>query len=708
MQDSLIGTVVDGRYAITALVGRGGMATVYRARDKRLERDIAIKLMHPHLAEKSDLNARFNKEARAAAQLSSPYVVAIHDQGVWASPDGPRAYLVMEYVPGPDLRSELQRLGSLSLGSCLDITEQVLRALAAAHEAGIIHRDVKPENILLGTPLSSDSADEDDAIQAKVADFGLAHVVDADSAGTGTVLGTVAYIPPESVGSGIFEPPADLYALGIMMYEVITGQLPFKGETPMQTAYMHITKPMPDITDKAEWMPEEVCSFVALLTAKDPDERPANGKEALAQFLAMRESIDEESLSKRIAVAPTAPRPAVKEEVEEPYQEKTVAYAKVPGSLPVSPDDSALDNSVGSGGYRVQLSATSTPTEALPLSEINDLDEKASASQSDEAAPSNRSHEQALEKDKKHKKNAVATADDDDKATNKKRWIVIFLAVVLLALAATGAWYFLAGPGKRVMVPDVTGQEAVVAEKKLSDAGFKVERKEAYSDDVAEGLVISTTPGHKKVRVGSTVTMTVSLGIEQVEVPAVVELTREDAINKMKSARLHPKVKEEYSETVAENIVISQSIEGGTKVNHDSSVELVISLGREPINVPSLANMSRDEAVQALESAGLTAQITEDYSDTVPAGQVISQNPENGTLYRGDPVSVVISKGPPVVKMPRLVGMSESKARATLEGLGLVVDVHKPMGVALGLVHSQDPEPGTTVRIGSTVRINVV
>lgn len=677
VSDSLIGTVVDGRYAITALIGRGGMATVYRARDKRLERDIALKLMHPHLAEKSDLNTRFNKEARAAAQLSNPNVVAIHDQGVWASPDGPRAYLVMEYVPGPDLRSELQRLGSLSLGSCLDIAEQVLRALAAAHEASIIHRDVKPENILLTNPLPSDTSDKDVAIQAKVADFGLAHVMDVDSAGTGTVLGTVAYIPPESVGSGIFEPPADLYALGIMVYEAITGQLPFKGETPMQTAYMHITTPMPKAADKAEWLPPEVDSFIAMLTAKEPNERPANGKEALAQFLAMRESIDEATLARRIPVAPSAPQTSIDDVSEEPYQEKTVAYSHT-SSLPVPTEPSSQETITPIPVAEVSSSAliTDTPTEALP---------------------------RRIEKAK------FSTVTTVSNKKPRKRVLIVVLVLALLA-AAAGGWYFLAGPGKRVSIPAVAGQSAEDGKKKLTDAGFVVESKEAYSDDVKKGLVISTTPSNKRLRIGSTVTMTVSLGIEQVEVPAVVSLPREEALAKVEGARLRPKVTESYSDDVEKNLVISQSLEGGSIVNHDSDIEIVISLGREPVELPALANMSRDEAVKALEAVGLQAAITEEFSDTVPAGKVMAQNPSEGTVYRGDTIAVTLSKGPPVVQVPNVTRLSVHDARRKLEAAGLKAEENPLFGKLEweGTVYRQNPRAGQTIRIGSTVTIDTI
>lgn len=699
MHDSLIGTVVDGRYAITALIGRGGMATVYRARDKRLERDIAIKLMHPHLAEKSDLNTRFNKEARAAAQLSNPYVVAIHDQGVWASPDGARAYLVMEYVPGPDLRTELQRLGSLSLGACLDVTEQILRALTAAHDAGIVHRDVKPENILLTQALPDPSAGTSD-IHAKVADFGLAHVVDAESSANSTILGTVAYIPPESIDSGIFEPASDFYALGIMMYEILSGHLPFRGKTPMQTAYMHIYDAMPRLTDTADWIPESVDSFIGHLTAKDSKKRPQDAHSALTELLALKEGIDEETLARRIPVLPTRPHSEnIKEDSAQDYQEKTAIYPHTSAPLSVRADTSAPSSSVLDKAAHSELSTriTTTPTEALPINTHSAEDSPASTSDSKPRS----------KKSRKRSKDSAKTATESRK--KRRRAIVILLIALLLALAGTGAWYFLAGPGKRVAIPDVAGQTAEVGEKKLTDVGFVVERKEAYSDDVEAGLVISTDPSNTRLRIGSTVTMTVSLGIEQVEVPQVVSLPRDEALAKLEGARLQPKITESYSDDVAKDLVISQSLEAGKQVNHDSTIDVVISLGREPVDVPSLADMTRDKAVKTLEDAGLKADVKEDFSETIPAGKVISQNPENGTVYRGDAVTVVISKGPPVVQVPNVTDLSAKDAKTKLEAAGLKVDEHAPLGsTRYSRVWAQYPGSGQTVPIGSTVRITVV
>ncbi|MGO1509775.1 MAG: protein kinase domain-containing protein, partial [Actinomycetales bacterium] len=291
--DPLAGHLVDDRYEIIERIARGGMASVYRARDLRLERVVAVKIMHPHLAESSDFVRRFRREARAAARLSHPGVVAVHDQGV----TGESSYLAMELVDGPNLRDELRARGSLTLGQTLDVLEQVLDALAAAHRAGLVHRDIKPENILV-------TADG----RVKVADFGLARAISETTAATsGTVLGTVAYIAPETVLEGIADPPADVYGVGIVAYELLTGAQPFSGTTPAQVAFQHVNKAVPGPGRELPWIPREVDDLVAALTAQDPDDRPADAGEALALLRRTTAVLDGDVLDQRSDVAPRPP-----------------------------------------------------------------------------------------------------------------------------------------------------------------------------------------------------------------------------------------------------------------------------------------------------------------------------------------------------------------------------------------------------------------
>jgi serine/threonine-protein kinase len=264
----MIGRLVDGRYQVRSRIARGGMATVYLATDLRLERRVAIKVMHGHLADDESFKQRFIQEARSAARLAHPNVVNVFDQGQ----DADSAYLVMEYLPGITLRDLLQEYGSLTAEQTLDISEAVLSGLAAAHKAGIVHRDLKPENVLLA----------DDG-RIKIGDFGLARAASANTATGAALLGTVAYLSPELVTRGIADTRSDIYAVGIMMYEMLTGEQPFRGEQPMQVAYQHANDAVPTPSSVNARVPAELDELVLWATARDPEHRPRDARTMLDQ-----------------------------------------------------------------------------------------------------------------------------------------------------------------------------------------------------------------------------------------------------------------------------------------------------------------------------------------------------------------------------------------------------------------------------------------
>ncbi|MEQ1736945.1 MAG: protein kinase, partial [Rhodoglobus sp.] len=245
--DPMIGRLIDGRYQVRSRIARGGMATVYLATDLRLERRVAMKVMHGHLADDESFKQRFIQEARSAARLAHPNVVNVFDQGQ----DAESAYLVMEYLPGITLRDLLQEYGSLTPEQTLDISEAVLAGLAAAHKAGIVHRDLKPENVLLA----------DDG-RIKIGDFGLARAANNNTATGAALLGTVAYLSPELVTRGVADTRSDIYAVGIMMYEMLTGEQPFRGEQPMQIAYQHANDAVPTPSSVNTRIPAELDELV--------------------------------------------------------------------------------------------------------------------------------------------------------------------------------------------------------------------------------------------------------------------------------------------------------------------------------------------------------------------------------------------------------------------------------------------------------------
>ena len=677
VSDSLLGAVVDGRYVIARRIARGGMATVYRARDKRLERDVAIKLMHRHLAESPDFTARFNREARAAARLSSAYVVTVHDQGVWDSGDGRHAYLVMEYVPGPDVRSELIRTGSFTLGTALAITEQTLRALSSAHSAGIVHRDVKPENVMLTSRIPPVSIFERPEIHAKVADFGLARAVTSVSPTTGQAMGTVTYMAPEVITTGVAEAPADVYAVGIMLYEFLTGELPFQAETPIATAYMHINEPMPHVAEQADWIPASLDSFIALLTAKDASQRPANGEEALRELLAITRSIPEEDLIRRIPVIPAPQSDGEDDDGEDdaPPDPKPLPAAPTttmpmpgpvppdgaaPAAEPIPPGGGADD---GNGARRLRRRRTDLRHETPEL-------------------PGRRRRQ------------------------GRRAWAAL---AILLAVALTAVlWYFHAGPGKRVTIPAVAGQTYEQALSSLREEGLTARRRNVYSDTVPSGSVVSTDPGGGgRVHPSRVVTVTVSRGVEQVTVPDLSGLSAQEARRRLGSARLVYREAAVYSESVDEGRVVSQSVAADTAVNHDSAVTVTISKGRQPIRVPNVVGKSEADANNAIRKAGLTVSRQEEHSDTVAQGVVISQDPSKGTVHRGDSVTVVVSQGPELVDVPNVVDMRREEATTTLQNAGFQVQADNVCCGYFGIVRSQSPSAGTTARKGTGVKIAV-
>ena len=269
-----IGQLLDGRYLVESQLARGGMATVYLARDVRLERTVALKIAHPELARDSEFVARFISEARSVARLSSPNVVAVFDQGS----TGDLHYIAMEYVPGPTLRQLLQARGRLTPRETLDIIERVLAGLAVAHHAGIIHRDVKPENVLLGT-----------GSNVKVADFGLARAASGVShTRTGLLIGTAAYLAPEQVASNTSDQRSDVYAAGVMLFEMLTGVQPHTGESPLAVAYKHVNAVVPAPSGLVPDLPAALDTLVALATARDPELRPADARQYLKAITEVR------------------------------------------------------------------------------------------------------------------------------------------------------------------------------------------------------------------------------------------------------------------------------------------------------------------------------------------------------------------------------------------------------------------------------------
>ncbi len=669
--DPLVGRLVDGRYEVVSRIARGGMATVYLAVDRRLEREVALKVMHAHLAEGAsgaDFVSRFRREARAAARLTHPGLVAVYDQGL----DGDTSYLTMEYVAGSNLRRAMLTERTLPLGRTLDVLEDVLDALAAAHRAGLVHRDIKPENVLLDTEG-----------RLKVTDFGLARAVNEVTATTtGTILGTVAYLSPELIATGACDARTDVYAVGILAYEMLLGTVPHTGTTPIQVAFQHVNNDVPPPSDVAPWIPPEVDDLLCALAARDPADRPADAGAALALVRSVRAALDPADLERR---------------VDPP------AGATVDGPPAEGP---------GPGPTTEHRSAATAPLAALSLQDREAAGLTEPLAVGHVVVPTTR---------------PGLPPPPAPPVTARRRGrgrAVVWSLVVLLVLAGAGggaAWWFSSGPGAYTQVPgglvEASRTEAAAI---LDGAGLDHTVEERYDDAVPEGAVVATDPASgEDVRKDGSVQLVVSKGVRMLTVPTgLVGATQEEATAAIEGAdlTLGDPVPTPHDEVPSGQVMAVKDpdgnvIEEGATIRHDVPVVLTVSSGPAPVVVPQVTGSEKDAAVQALEDQGLVAAVTEEHSESVAAGLVVRQDPEQGTdAHRTDTVNVVVSLGPPLVEVPNTYSMNVKAAEKALTDAGFTVEVRHPQGISpLNIVYAQDPPggDGRTAPKGSTIVINV-
>ena len=618
--------MLDGRYRVLSHLADGGMATVYIALDQRLDREVALKVMRPDLARDETFVSRFRREARSAAKLSHPNVVAVYDQGE----DDGDMFLAMELVNGLTLRQVMQAEGPLTPRAALDILDPVLQALGAAHSAGLIHRDVKPENVILR---------EDGAV--KVADFGLARAIDTvtSTAQTGVLLGTVAYLSPEQVERGVADARSDVYAAGLLLFEMLTGSKAFIGDSPIHVAYQHVHSSVPLPSSRVNTVPVELDLLVARASARDPDNRPRDANEMLAEMRQARRGLTPAELDLR--------------------------PAGISGSTPAS------------------------STIALPRTEVVPA----------VAAPRRTGVEPSGLR-------RLLPRGLTGQRPNRR---VALLALLLLA-ATAALWFFTDGPGARTTVPKVRGSTTQVAERALTKAHLNAKVARSFDETVRAGVVIATDPAAgRELGQGSTVTLTVSQGPERYGVPQLAGRTQAEAEQRLTEARLTVgKISTAFSETVPQGQVVSTSPAADTPVKRATAVALVISKGRQPIQIQDWTGKPADQAFNAMSEARLTVDATrQDWSDTVPKGSVISQSPATGTLFQKDLVTLVVSKGPQFVVVPDLFGHQEGEATSTLEGLGFTVKIDRYLGGHAGIVANQSIPAGTKAPSGSTITLTV-
>lgn len=685
--DPLVGQVLDGRYEIVAKVARGGMATVYRARDLRLSRPVAVKVMRSDLGEDDEFAAKFDREARSAAVLSHPNVVSIFDQG---SSQG-QPYIVMEFIDGETLRRLINRDAPLPPEQALEILEQVAAALAAAHEAGVIHRDIKPENVMIT-----------DRGQVKVADFGLARQVGSPQmTATGVLVGTASYLPPELVTHSRPDARSDIYSTGVVLFEMLTGKKPHTGENNYQIAYRHVNvdieKPSERLAEtghSADWpIPDYVDTLALASTARDPRARIADGRELLRAVRRARLELSRGGGGDNPQLA-AALLPA------SPTEDET---------MPVHPRTSERPRPAASGATaatvvagRDQWRATKPAASPAPVA-VGPASEPVSPTASPGALPGGGPRSQRTPV-------FPQLHISHDPVHRRRRGLVALILVVLLTVGAgVGSWWWLSG--RFTTVPAMASLNEAKAREAATANALEVTTSSEYSETVPLGQVIRTDPASgQRVLRGGSVNLVMSLGPERYPMPKVVGLGLEEAKQAITDGHFAVgTVTEDWSEDVPSGEVLTASQEEGAQLKPATAIDLSVSKGPKPIEIPDLKGSSADDAAKELDDLGFTVDLKEENSSDVEAGRVIRQDPSSGTGKRGDRITLVKSLGPVMVTIPSVRLKSKDEAVKMLEDLDLVVNVQRTSDfpIPLDIASGTDPGEGQQVPVGSTVTLHV-
>ncbi|MGW5308269.1 Stk1 family PASTA domain-containing Ser/Thr kinase [Nocardia thailandica] len=617
---------LSSRYELGEIIGFGGMSEVHKARDIRLSRDVAIKVLRADLARDPTFYLRFKREAQNAAALNHPAIVAVYDTGEATVDGGPLPYIVMEYVEGDTLRDIVRGKGPLPPRKAMEIIADVCAALDFSHKAGIVHRDMKPANIMLNR-----------AGAVKVMDFGIARAM-ADSSNpmtqTAAVIGTAQYLSPEQARGEPVDARSDVYSVGCVLFEILTGVPPFTGDSPVAVAYQHV-KEDPQLPSKVNpGIPRELDSVILKAMAKNPANRYQTAAEMRADLI-------------RVLGGQKPSAPMVMTE-EESYQ-----------------SDDGYDD----------------------------------AYDDDDRGPH--------------------TGEYDPVPPERKRrtgWIALGAAAVVLV--AAGLYWVLLGPGSKgdqVPIPDVSGKPSAQAEQSLREAGFLVSVNTKNDGKVAPGNVISTQPlGGSRLEKGSTVTMQVSAGPDQVQVPRIIGQTQSDAEQTLHSMglRMDPNVVRKPSSIAETDKVISTEPPMGTWVTTDRPIVIVIGTGPEQVPVPYVVGQSLSSAEPNLtKTAGFTIKTVE-VPNTQPKGTVVNIDPPAGTLAdKGSVVTIQVSAGDSIT-IPELIGMTTTEAQSALKATGWSgqLNVSKVLtldGSQNGRIVSQSPRAGSTGRIIDTITVTV-
>lgn len=658
------GQVIEGRYRVVSRIADGGMATVYQAVDERLGRTVAIKIMHTQLAQgphRDQFVERFHREARSAAAIANPHIVQVYDTGEFDGLD----YLVMEYVHGVNLRYEMNQQGTFSVRETLRIIGETLDGLASAHRAGVVHRDIKPENILLN-----------DRGHVQITDFGLAKTVSqATLSSTGILLGTAAYLAPEMIERNQATPQGDLYSVGIMAWEMLAGKVPFTSNNPVTLVFKHVHEDVPSIVTVCEGINANVAAFIAHLTARAVEARPADASAALAELQRLQSILAVSDWQYQLPAANVniSPNTTQAEDAAAPMNEGNPAPPTPPAPPTQQFDDRTrkLDRVKPNMTTVMSVQQQNVDPEAttrfsLPLDgDVNTAD---GSTRPQSPAMQNGDYGNA--------------GKDESSKRHRTPLIVAGVAAFLLTCGAGGwAWWCYQGPGSYWTMPQpdgmscsdsvacpITGVKWSDYESLLKVSDIEYEVSEKYSDSITEGDIISTDPANVgdrgSKRRGQKVKVVVSKGVRQATVPAdILDATSasgKDPINALKKAGFDNVEQttasdDTYSMEVPQGALLSLSVDPGATLPHNTTITVTVSQGPKPVTMPNIVGKTKDEAQQTMDDLKLTANWTESFDDKIPQGQVISTSVSSGnTLHWGDSVDVVVSKGPETITLPNM------------------------------------------------------
>jgi eukaryotic-like serine/threonine-protein kinase len=632
--DTLINTLFDGRYRILRKLGAGGMANVYLAEDEELGRRVAIKILNDRYANDELFIERFRREAKSAAGLSHPNIVSIYDRG---QAEG-TYYIAMEVIEGRSLKELILTRGPLPIGSAIAYTLEMLEALRFAHRHGIIHRDIKPHNILIGERL-------------KVTDFGIARAGASQMTEAGSIMGTAQYLSPEQARGAPVTASSDLYSIGIVLYEMLTGKVPFTGDSAIEIAMKHLNElPKPPSKTRPE-IPEELDQVVLRALAKAPEDRYQTAEEFA------------EDLHRVEAGLPLAPETA-----EAATALLTAPTAAIGGTTEVLADDAT------------QVAAPRVTTPAQP--------------------PAYRPPYMYDERPPKRRRWVP--------------WLLVALLLAAAGVAGWYVYTQIQEQleaSQPVAVPNVVGLREELAVDKIEEAGFVAKVERAASADVKQDFVMDQRPDPgARIQKGDEVTIIVSTGVPKTTVPDVVGMDYADAVDALEEVNLDAKKREVFSNKRVGRVV-GQEPPAGEVVPEGTQVVLRVSKGLETVAVPDVLDQTQASAQAELEAAGFTVSVVEAASDTTPEGLVSAQNPDPGTqAAKGSAVTITVSTGPSTTEVPNVVGQQREAAVDDLENAGFEVDVETVTvtdPTQDNVVQDQDPDGGSQAESGGTVTIFV-